>query len=81
MGKALTFTVVGKDFMDEVRQKAGLPWRSGELCATSSWLGPALCLSDLLRLPQRIFSNAQAVKPYCAALTSGTNPFVIHRQT
>lgn len=29
MEKALMFTVVGKGFIDEVRQKAGLPWRSG----------------------------------------------------
>lgn len=67
--------------MDEVEQRAVTsPEDRWGLSAMLTQLPPAsLCLSDLPRF--RPLPNAQAVKPYCAVLTSGTNPFVIHHQT
>lgn len=55
MEKALMFTVVGRGFMDEVRQKAGLPGGSGgTLCDVQLALtcslpqGPAMtCAAEL----------------------------------
>lgn len=83
MEKALSFTTVGKEFMDEVRQKVVTSWRrGGDFLEHGAGFGQLLSASltcrDFLR---GSFSHTQALKPYGAALTSGTNPFVIHHQT